>query len=122
MTDGTGSGTTGPWRDPTVGTAPERAAQHERTALAWQRTGLSVAVAALAAARFAWLEVGPLALVDVVVALSLMGWFVRESRRRHGRRQAGVPAAPAVGPALVAGAVVVLGAVELVAVLRAAAG
>ncbi|TIC84473.1 DUF202 domain-containing protein [Nocardioides sp. GY 10127] len=106
--------------DPTVGVPRDPGAQHERTGLAWQRTGLSVAVAAVAATRLAWVEIGPLALVDLVVALALLGWFARGAAARTGRRAAGLSPSPAVGPALVAGAVVVLGAVELGAVVASA--
>jgi uncharacterized membrane protein YidH (DUF202 family) len=67
-------------------TEPDRGMQAERTALAWQRTGLSVAVAAAILARLTYGDLGAWALVALVVSLGLCGWVLAESRSRYRGR------------------------------------
>ena len=90
------------------GTAPER------TALAWQRTALTVLAGALLVSRLTLDTLGAAAFVVVVVTVPIAVWVLVESRLRHrrGTRQGGRAAA-----ALTA-AVVALAATELVALLR----
>jgi uncharacterized membrane protein YidH (DUF202 family) len=78
----------------------------ERTVLAWQRTALAVVAGSLVSARISYERSAVLALVTLLLALPLAGWVLVEARalRRQG---VGLEAA------LLCGAVVVLGAVEL---------
>jgi uncharacterized membrane protein YidH (DUF202 family) len=85
-----------------------------RTALAWQRTALTVLAGALVLSRLTLDALGPAAFVVVVVSVPLAVWVLVESRFRHrrgtlqgGRAAAGLTAA-----------VVALAATELVALLR----
>ena len=66
---------------------------NERTALAWQRTALSLAAAAAIVARLTWSELGPLAGVLLLGALGLSGWVFVESRGRY-RHDAGTKRRP----------------------------
>lgn len=105
--------------------------QAERTGLAWQRTALSVAAGSIAAARISYEDVGRLALLNVAIALPLALWVYVGSRLRPQHRPTRQPAArwhvpldrwrPGVGVegAVLGAAVLVLGTVELVAVLSA---
>ncbi len=68
-------------------TAEARGAQNERTALAWNRTALSVVVTAAIVSRLAVESIGPIALFAVVAALPVSGWLVLASRRRYRRRR-----------------------------------
>ena len=100
-------------------TEPVHGMQAERTALAWQRTGLSVAVAAAVLARLTYGDLGAWALVVLAVCLALCGWVLTDTRRRsHGRGPAG-EGRPGIGgwAAAVAGAVVVMGVAELAALV-----
>ncbi|UPK74600.1 DUF202 domain-containing protein [Nocardioidaceae bacterium SCSIO 66511] len=63
-----------------------RGAQNERTALAWNRTALSVVVTAAIVSRLAIESIGPIALLAVVVAVPVSVWIVLGSRRRYRRR------------------------------------
>lgn len=58
-------------------------AQNERTALAWQRTALSLLAGSAAVSRLTVDRLGPLALLCVVVALPAAGWVFLESRGRY---------------------------------------
>jgi uncharacterized membrane protein YidH (DUF202 family) len=60
-------------------------AQNERTALAWQRTALSLLAGSAAVARLTVGRLGPLALLCVVVAVPAAGWVFLESRSRYRR-------------------------------------
>ncbi|GIG37364.1 DUF202 domain-containing protein [Cellulomonas pakistanensis] len=119
--------------------APPPGAQPERTALAWRRTSLSVAVGSLVAGRVLEPWSGPL--VWVLVAAGLLGALAldRAGVRRaaswagvvddaHPDRGPGAPvplgARTPGGAALgtTAAATTVLGVAALVAVLRSAAG
>lgn len=86
-------------------------AQVERTALAWQRTALSVLAGSLVMARLSFDELGPLALVSLAIALPLSTWVLLRSRPRHHRPATGTPAAA------LAAAIGLLCVTELVALL-----
>ena len=80
----------------------------ERTALAWNRTGLSFAATSAAAARF--VDRG-LLLASILLLLAALCWL--HGARRYGRQVDAVSSAPvlrlvAVGTGLVAAAAVVL--------------
>ncbi|KRF21006.1 hypothetical protein ASG90_00900 [Nocardioides sp. Soil797] len=85
---------------------------NERTALAWQRTALSLAAACAIMARLTWSSLGPLAIVLLSVALLLSAWVFVESwvryshdagtRSRPGPRGGRAPLALTVATALVA--------------------
>lgn len=96
------------------------AGQNERTSLAWQRTALSVTVAALVVTRLAASALGGLAVVVLAVSLALAGTIFLSARWEY-RRRAGMPA-PTRGvhegarALLLALDVVLLGAVELAAI------
>lgn len=94
--------------------------QNERTALAWQRTALSLIVATAALARFAYEQVGYVGLL-CLVALPLSTFVFYESRARYRRREAGgAPARSRGGIAALALTVciVVLCLTGLIVVLR----
>ena len=92
---------------------------NERTALAWQRTALSLVAACAAMARVTWDALGFSALVIQAVAAALALWVVLESRRRYAdgsgehachRRDGAVPLA-------LAGSALLIGATELAALV-----
>lgn len=62
---------------------PDPGLQNERTALAWQRTALSMIAASAVMARLTWSTGGVAALVVLVVAASLSTWVFLESRGRY---------------------------------------
>lgn len=94
--------------------------QNERTALAWQRTALSMMAASIAATRLAYGAVGPLALADLLVALPLSAAVLWVSRVRYRKRAGLNPAAPwstgLIGALLVA-SLLVVAAIELAALV-----
>jgi uncharacterized membrane protein YidH (DUF202 family) len=100
-------------------TGPERGAQPERTALAWQRTGLSLALAAVVLARLTWEQLGGWALVVLAASMGLCAWVLVESRLRYRGRVAEVPTERGVGgwTAALCGAVVLMCLTELAALL-----
>lgn len=55
----------------------------ERTALAWQRTSLSLVAGAAIVARLGWSDLGPTAAVPLAASCVLAGWVFVESRRRY---------------------------------------
>jgi hypothetical protein len=61
--------------------------QPERTALAWRRTGLAVAVGAVAGARLLAAELGGAAVVVALLGLALAALFLFGSTRRARRTQ-----------------------------------
>ena len=85
---------------------------NERTALAWQRTALSLIAASAVIARLTWSRLGVTALVALTAATGLSIWVFVESRGRYahdagidsrGRSRGGrAPAAVAVATVLVA--------------------
>jgi uncharacterized membrane protein YidH (DUF202 family) len=93
--------------------------QSERTALAWQRTGLSLVVAATVLARLAYGDLGGWALLSLGVCLALCGWVLVDSRARYRGRAAPEAAPSAVGgwAAACAACVAVLALTELAAIL-----
>ncbi|WP_167305849.1 DUF202 domain-containing protein [Nocardioides euryhalodurans] len=99
---------------------PERGTQPERTALAWQRTGLSLALAAAVLARLTWAHLGVWALVSLLASLALCGWVLVESRLRYRGRVAATPSARDVGgwAAALCGTVVLMSVTELAALAR----
>ena len=93
---------------------PAHGMQAERTTLAWQRTGLSVAVAAAVLARLTYGALGGWALVALAGCLGLSGWVLVDTRR-HYRRIVRDAAAPGIGgwAAALAACVVLMGVAEL---------
>lgn len=114
----------GPWdpngpRDP--GGPWDPGLQPERTALAWQRTGLATAVASLVAFRDGLVTANVPALALSVVAFLAAAWVLRASRTELDARvqalRAGSPLpAPTATPAAAA-AVLALGGAVLCLVL-----
>jgi len=100
---------------------PVHGMQAERTALAWQRTGLSVAVAAAVLARLTYRDLGAWAMLALAACLALCGWVLVDTRRRYRGRVLQRPGRPGIGgwSAAVAASVVVLGTTELAALLVA---
>lgn len=93
---------------------PVRGLSAERTALAWHRTALSVAVAATLLARLTYDDLGPWALVALAACLVLCGWMLLGTRRR--RTAAPACERPVAGWAAAACAsIVVLGLTEVAA-------
>jgi uncharacterized membrane protein YidH (DUF202 family) len=80
------------------------AAQNERTALAWQRTALSVLAGSAVLGRLGFEVLGAWSLLGVAVAAPLSGWLLMESRFRYGRPSRGgrAPAALAVATSVLA--------------------
>jgi uncharacterized membrane protein YidH (DUF202 family) len=83
--------------------------QRERTALAWQRTALSLVVGSVLLARLTFDRLGALALASPAIALPLSVWVLVQSRRRYRgdpqrrlRRGGGTPAVLAVAAAALA--------------------
>jgi uncharacterized membrane protein YidH (DUF202 family) len=58
-------------------------AQNERTALAWQRTALSLMAGSAVLARLTYERLGLLSLACVLLAFVLSGWVFWESRGRY---------------------------------------
>lgn len=101
-------------------TAQANGAQNERTALAWQRTALSLMVASTLVLRFTVDELGAPALTGAGIAFPLALWVFIESRGRY-RHDAGLRLRSRgrggrAGAALTA-AMVLLGVLELAAIL-----
>jgi uncharacterized membrane protein YidH (DUF202 family) len=74
--------------------------QVERTALAWQRTALSVLAGSLILARLTLDDLGPVALVALALALALSGWVLLRSRPHHHHRGGAGSAAAALSAAI----------------------
>lgn len=93
--------------------------QAERTALAWQRTGLSIAVAAAVLARLTYDDLGAWALLALAVSLGLCGWVLADSRSRYRGRVGLRPTRAGLGgwSAALCASVVVMGTTELAALL-----
>lgn len=95
--------------------ASERAYQNERTALAWQRTALSLMVAAVVLARLGYERLGPVAVALAGLGLVISGWVFWTSRAKY-RSRAGIRLGrPAGGrsSAALAATVALLAAMEL---------
>lgn len=67
------------------GAAADPGLANERTALAWQRTALSLMVAAAILARLTFHELGRTAVLVLGVAVRLSAWVFFESRGRYRR-------------------------------------
>lgn len=82
----------------------DAAAQNERTALAWQRTALSVLAATAVLGRLGFEVLGPWSFLGVAVAAPLGGWLLMESRFRYARLSRGgrAPAALALATSVLA--------------------
>lgn len=65
---------------------PASGAQNERTALAWQRTALSVVIGAALVSRLAMGSIGPIAFAALVIAVPVSGWIILTSTHRYRRR------------------------------------
>lgn len=59
---------------------------NERTALAWQRTALSILAGAAIMIRLTWSDLGALTVVPLGGAILLSGWVFWESRGRYAGR------------------------------------
>jgi uncharacterized membrane protein YidH (DUF202 family) len=94
---------------------------NERTALAWQRTALSLAAGAAVLARLTFDRLGVVAVAALALALTLAVWVLAESRGRYAH-DAGVRLRdrPRGGraPAALAAATVLVGLTEAAALLR----
>lgn len=92
----------------------------ERTALAWQRTALSLAAASALMARLTWGTVGVAAMATLTIAVVLSCWVFVESRRRDSH-DAGAPTAGSSrggrAPLALAVCIALIAATELAAVL-----
>lgn len=92
----------------------------ERTALAWQRTALSLMAAAAILTRLTWDRLGAIALVVLAATLALGGWVFLESRGRYRDAIGLRPRRTRRGgraPTLLGVAVVLIAVAELVALL-----
>lgn len=97
--------------------------QNERTALAWQRTALSLMAGSVALSRLTFDRLGALSLLSVVVAVPLSLWIFLESRgryRHHANIQHRERRRDGLAPAALAVAVIAMGATEVTALLVAA--
>lgn len=63
----------------------DRGIQNERTALAWQRTALSLMAASAILSRLTITRLGALGLVTMAVAFPLSLWVFLQSRQRYQR-------------------------------------
>ncbi|HET6628068.1 MAG TPA: DUF202 domain-containing protein [Nocardioidaceae bacterium] len=105
--------------------------QNERTALAWQRTALSLMAGSALLSRLTFDRLGPFSFVSVLVGMPLGLWVFVESRRRY-RDKAALRAGRAMteqrpsgpvrsrehwAPAMLSVAVAVAAATELAALL-----
>lgn len=100
-------------------TGPVPGMQAARTAFAWQRTGLSVAVAAAILARLTYGDLGAWALLALAVCLALCGWVLVESRARYRGRVGERAERAGLGrwAAALCASVVVMGLTELAALV-----
>lgn len=95
-------------------------AQNERTALAWQRTALSLLAAAAAVSRLTIDRLGPPALLCVLSAVPLSLWVFLEGRGRYRRDAATgghLSARCGRAPACIALATAIMATTELAALL-----
>ena len=86
----------------------------ERTALAWHRTGLSVAVAAAVLARLTYDDLGAWALAALGVCVGLCGWMLLGTR---GSPEPGAVRPVAGWAAATCASIAVLGLTELAALV-----
>jgi len=69
---------------------PDPGVARKRTALAWQRTALSLITACAIAARLLWTSAGIYAVAPLVAAAVLAGWVLHGTRPRSFGSAAGV--------------------------------
>lgn len=104
--------------DEPAGDSADVGLANERTALAWQRTALSLVGGSAIVARLSWSELGPAALVPVFVTVVLASWVFVESNWRYahdaGTRSRG-RSRGGRGPLFLTLCVVLLAATELFA-------
>jgi uncharacterized membrane protein YidH (DUF202 family) len=98
---------------------PDPGVGNERTALAWQRTALSVVAGAAILSRLTYDRVGVAALLSVLVAAPLGLWVFFESHRRyaHGGTDRRRYVRGGRAPMALTVATMVVGMSELVALL-----
>lgn len=92
-------------------------AANERTALAWQRTALSLVAAAAILARLTWRRLGGLDAVLLAVAMGLALWVFVESRARYRHDEGSRPRSRLRGgraPLALAVATMLIAATELI--------
>lgn len=99
-------------------TSPDPGLSAERTLLAWQRTALAVTAGSALMARLTFGDLGVAALLLLGAAVALSGWILLDSRTR-GRRER---LRGGVASAVLALAVVLMAATELIALLRHSLG
>lgn len=95
---------------------------NERTALAWQRTALSLLASAAIMARPTWSELGGLVAVPLGGAVVLSGWVFWESRGRYAHDAGTRPRARARGgraPVALTAAITLIAMTELAALVAA---
>ena len=109
---------------------PDTGRAQERTALAWQRTGLALLLGAVTVARLALDHLGPAVVVPAAVSAAAALWVV--TRGSRGRQPASVPGADPTHrpgfavlrdgrmPAVVAATLAALALGEVVAALASA--
>ncbi len=94
----------------------------ERTSLAWTRTGLALALAAVVVARLTVSRLGPVSVAVAVLGVVVAGWILVSSRQRfraaHLALAQGRHRPDARLPAALAAFVAVVALVELGALLR----
>jgi uncharacterized membrane protein YidH (DUF202 family) len=94
----------------------------ERTSLAWTRTSLALALAAVVVARLTVVRLGPVSVAAAVLGVLVAGWILVSSRQRfraaHLALSENRHRPDARLPAALAGLVVVIALVELGALLR----
>lgn len=98
--------------------------QHERTALAWERTAISSMVAGLLLARFAAREhvlLGGFGIAQVLVGAALLVWTGVHYEELHGRLRSGAsPAQPRAAQLVGLSATVFTGVATVLAVVAVA--
>lgn len=101
--------------------AGDAGVSNERTALAWQRTALSMLAGAAIMARLTWSDLGLVAVVPLGGAVVLSGWVFWESHGRYAHHAGTRTRAQARGgraPAALTGAIALMAVTELAALVR----
>ena len=99
---------------------PDPGVYNERTALAWQRTALSLLAGAAVVARLAFDDLGLPAVIGFLVVLPLVAWVMWESQGRYHQHAGVRPRARPRGgraPAALTVVAVVVALTELAALL-----
>ncbi|HEY6933519.1 MAG TPA: DUF202 domain-containing protein [Marmoricola sp.] len=89
----------------------------ERTALAWQRTALSLMAASLAVSRLAYGRLGAWAVLSAALGIPLTGWvfWISGARYRARTGHEGLHSTGGVAPALLVAAVCAMAGTALAA-------